>query len=157
MKSILRKALFALSLLVVFYSCSKDESISKDEITAADMVEIKAAVTTGEWIVTYYFDSDMDDTDDYVGYTFTFNADGTLGATNGNISVSGAWSMTTSDNGNDDSSDDEIDFNIFFASPDVFMELSEDWDILKFANNKIELMDLSGGNGTTDYLTFEKK
>ena len=157
MKNTIKKALFALSLIVVFYSCSKDENNPDEEITVADMAKIKAAMTTGEWIVTYYFDSGVDDTNDYVGYSFTFQADGNLGATDGNTALSGAWSMTTSDNGTDDTVDDEIEFEIFFTSPDIFAELSDDWDILKFTSGKIELMDLSDDNSTTDYLTFEKK
>ena len=50
----------------------------------------------------------------------------------------------------------EIDFNIFFASPADFAELSEDWNIVSFSANKIELIHESGGDGDTDLLTFEK-
>ena len=50
----------------------------------------------------------------------------------------------------------EIDFNIFFASPVDFSELSEDWDIITNSSSKIELIHVSGGNGGTDLLTFEK-
>ena len=50
----------------------------------------------------------------------------------------------------------DIDFNIFFASPVDFSELSEDWDIIMNSSSKIELMHVSGGNGGTDLLTFEK-
>lgn len=49
-----------------------------------------------------------------------------------------------------------IDFNIFFASPADFAELSEDWDIISHTASKIELKHVSGGNGGTDLLTFEK-
>lgn len=51
----------------------------------------------------------------------------------------------------------EIDFNIFFASPADFNELSEDWNIVSYSANKIELIHESGGNGGTDLLTFEKQ
>ncbi len=50
----------------------------------------------------------------------------------------------------------DIDFNIFFASPADFAELSEDWDIISHTASKIELKHVSGGNGGTDLLTFEK-
>jgi len=50
----------------------------------------------------------------------------------------------------------DIDFNIFFASPVDFSELSEDWDIITNSSSKIELIHVSGGNGGTDLLTFEK-
>jgi hypothetical protein len=54
------------------------------------------------------------------------------------------------------SSSGDIDFNIFFASPADFTELSEDWDIISHTASKIELYHLSRGNGETDHLTFEK-
>jgi hypothetical protein len=58
-------------------------------------------------------------------------------------------------NSNDDSLDD-LDFTISFASPDNFTELSEDWKVLSRTDSKIELKHVSGGNGGTDLLTFEK-
>ncbi len=54
------------------------------------------------------------------------------------------------------STSEDIDFNIFFASPADFAELSEDWDIISHTASKIELKHVSGGNGGTDLLTFEK-
>ena len=50
----------------------------------------------------------------------------------------------------------DIDFNIFFASPADFAELSDDWEIISHSATKIELRDVSGGNGGIDLLTFEK-
>ena len=49
----------------------------------------------------------------------------------------------------------DIDFNIFFASPVDFSELSEDWDIITNSSSKIELMHVSGGNGGTDLCHFK--
>ena len=143
--------LFCLALLGFSISCDSD---TNNDVIMLDRSEIEAAVKSGQWHVSYYFD-DKDETGDYSGYAFTFNANGTLTASNGSVSVSGAWSITDSDS-SDDSSDSDVDFNIFFTSPELFEELADDWDIKKFANNKIELFDVSGGDGTTDYLTFEK-
>ncbi len=140
----------------VFVSCSTDENNEDNEIMMVDVEEVKAMVTNGEWEITYYEDSDVEETSDYDGYVFTFNTDGTLAVTNGSTSLSGAWSITESENSDDDDSKSDVDFNIFFASPDIFEELADDWDILKYANSKIELWDVSGGDGSTDYLTFEK-
>ncbi|WP_222983409.1 hypothetical protein [Flagellimonas meishanensis] len=50
----------------------------------------------------------------------------------------------------------EIDFNIFFAAPADFAELTEDWNIVSYSANKIELIHESGGDGDIDLLTFEK-
>ncbi len=140
----------ALLSMGLISSCSKDDETKVEEkITAADMSKIKAAVESGDWRITNYSDADNDETTNYVGYTFTFNSDGILGATNGNIAVSGAWSMTSSDV-------DELDFNIFFTSPAIFEELADDWEIKKYSSSKIELIDVSNEDNSTDYLTFEK-
>ena len=37
-----------------------------------------------------------------------------------------------------------------------FEDLNDDWDFISQSSTKIELIDVSGGNGGTDYLTFEK-
>ena len=37
-----------------------------------------------------------------------------------------------------------------------FEELNDDWDVVSQSATKIELIDVSGGNGGTDYLTFER-
>ncbi len=140
----------ALLSMGLISSCSKDDETKVEEkITAADMSKIKAAVESGDWRITNYSDADNDETTNYVGYSFTFNSDGILGATNGNIAVSGAWSMTSSDV-------DELDFNIFFTSPAIFEELADDWEIKKYSSSKIELIDISIEDNSTDYLTFEK-
>ena len=54
------------------------------------------------------------------------------------------------------SSSDDDHFVVFFASPPDFADLSDDWSIVSVSTTKIELIDVSGGNGGTDYLTFEK-
>lgn len=37
-----------------------------------------------------------------------------------------------------------------------FEDLNDNWDFVTHSSTKIELIDSSGGNGETDYLTFEK-
>ena len=155
MKKELINLMAFLFMVLVFKSCTSDDN-NIDTMNAADMEAVKTAVTGGEWIITYYFDSDKDETSDYTGFTFTFGSDGVLQASDGTMSLSGAWSVTGSDSSDDDSIEDDIDFNIVFASPELFVELSDDWDIVSYSNTKIELIDISGGDGSTDYLTFEK-
>ena len=74
------------------------------------VVYISDTAESVNWIMTYFYDRDSDETSDYNGYTFTFENSGTLTATNGTNTYTGLWSVTNS-NSNDDSSND-IDFNI---------------------------------------------
>jgi hypothetical protein len=62
--------------------------------------------------------------------------------------VPGTWST-----GSDDS---QKKLYLTFNSPPDFNELSDDWHILEETSTKIRLEDVSGGNGGTDLLTFEK-
>ena len=43
-----------------------------------------------------------------------------------------------------------------FSTPVSFIEISDDWNVIERTDTKIKLQDISGGNGGTDYLTFEK-
>ena len=129
-------------------TCSSDDSNSS---STTDPTPIINTVTQGTWRVTYYFDTDTDDTSDFAGYNFTFGSSNVLTATNGTATYAGSWSVTS-----DNSPSSDLNFNILFVSPVNFEDLSDDWDIVSRTSTKIELIDVSGGNGGTDYLTFEK-
>ena len=79
-----------------------------------------------------------------------------LTATNGTNSYSGTWSVTSSDDSNDDNPSSDLDFNILFSSPADFADLTDDWDIVTYSSTTISLRDVSGGNGGTDILVFTK-
>jgi len=165
-KRIFWSLLFAVSLLVTTSCSTSDDSDSSNNNNnnnsndaAIAIQETTDAVTAGQWVITKFIDSEQDETNDFNGYTFTFNDDGSLVAVNGSNTVNGSWSVTdsSSDSSDDDgSSSDDIDFNIFFSTPSSFEELTEDWNILSRSTIKIELIHISGGNGGTDLLTFEK-
>lgn len=139
-------------MLNVASMCSDDD----DSNTSADPTPVINTVTSGTWRITFYEDSGVDETYHFTGYNFTFGASNVLTASNGTNTYTGTWSVTNSDS-NDDSPSNDLDFNILFTTPAVFAdELSDDWDILSRTDTKIELVDVSGGNGGTDYLTLEK-
>jgi hypothetical protein len=142
------KAKFLLVILALALGCSEDDDSNSFK------KKVINTVSEGTWRITYYFDSDTDETSDYAGYNFTFADSDVLTTTNGVNTYTGAWSVTDS-NSNDDTLDD-LDFNILFTTPLLFEELSDDWTIVELTDTTIELIDVSGGGGGTDYLTFEK-
>ena len=154
--SFLNTSLMAITLSLML-SCSSDSEDSPQEISAAQIVEIEANVESGNWRISSYIDSGKDETSDFAGYVFTFNSDGSITATNGVTEISGTWSVTRDDDDDDDDRSD-VDFNIFFQVPESsdFDELNEDWDIVSASATRIELIDVSGGNGGTDNLVFVK-
>lgn len=295
MKKYIFKLAFV-SLVLLNTACTTDSESDEMPNLAqlqADVEEISNTAMTGPWSITNFVDSGKNETADFEGYGFSFNEDGSLVADNGNVTVTGTWSVTIDDNSNDDSNDDsssndnvddcnnctveqltevltacedwfvdklerndndlednftgydfnftadgtvtvtagmgsfsgtweasgsgnniqvvlsisdlsdipdtwtlheielengeskvdlringedrlrfknsctlgdfnggmttgEIDFNIFFASPEDFNELSDDWNIISHSATKIELIDESG-DGEIDLLTFEKQ
>ena len=106
------------------------------------------ALTTGDWYVTYFFD-DTDDTADYTDYVFNFSSDNTATATDMSGTTNGSWSTTSGDN-------TLLGLNLNFGTSIPLDELADDWDVLEVTNEMIRLKDISGGDGSEDFLTFER-
>jgi hypothetical protein len=130
-----------IGIIVFFIACdsSNDDIFSPNNNTPA----------SGQWKVTYFFDKN-DETSYYTNYTFEFNSDGTLKAQNGNQTWSGNWKS-----GYDDSANKFlIDFNGGINSQ--LEELEEDWRIVTMTDDLMHFEHVSGGNGDTDILKFER-
>ena len=152
MKKLILSAI-AICMLSLTYSCSSDDDGSST--SGPTISDVTTIATSGSWRITKYIDSGNNETNDFNGFNFTFGENNILNASNGTNEYMGVWSVTNS-NSNDDSPSNDLDFNIAFSGPEKFIELTDDWDIQSQSANKIELIDISGGNGGTDYLTFEK-
>lgn len=103
----------------------------------------------GQWFVQSYIDSGNDETGNYNGYILTFNSDGTVDATNASGTISGSWNVISSSNNG-------LDLILDFGTQIPFDEFNDDWDVSNYTDTLVELFDISGGNGSTDYLTFAK-
>lgn len=101
-------------------------------------------LTDGIWYVNYFFD-DQDETFLFNGYQFSFQADQTALADNGSTQVNGTWNLTSSST---------PDFVLFFGTNSPFDELDDDWDIIEVTPQIIRLKDVSGGDGSVEFLTF---
>ena len=143
------KAIKFITILVVLACSSIGCSDDDDNSQVSSPNEITATVTSGEWIVTLFKEDNVVQTDNFSGYVFTFAANGDLSATNGSTTQSGDWS-TYSDSGYT-----KLDL-MFDALDGPFEEISEDWRVISRTATKIELKHVSGGDGSVDFLTFEK-
>ena len=138
MKNIIKTITLLLLVIAAASSCKKDDSPSLVDNT----------IQKGNWKITFFQDSGNDETSHFSGYEFIFNSDGSVTASNGNNSVSGTWTTGTDD------SQSKLILN--FGSTAPFDELNEDWHVLEETSTMIRCEHISGGNGGTDYLTFEK-
>ncbi len=136
---------------LIMSSCRNNNIPSTNINNPSSIINI---VNNGTWRITYYYDTDQEETNNFIGYNFTFGANNVLTASNGTITNTGTWTITDS-NSNDDNLSD-LDFNITFANPAQFVEISDDWKIMEKSSTVIKLKDVSGGNGGIDYLTFTK-
>jgi hypothetical protein len=124
----------------VFISCKKEDNSNQTPTNTTNIVQ------QGKWKITYYNDNGKDETANFNGYTFSFEAGGKLVATKSTTLI-GSWSSGTDDS--------QPKLNIsFLTSP--LSSLNDDWHILEQTAKKIKLEDVNGGNGGTDYLTFEQ-
>lgn len=106
------------------------------------------ALTNGDWYITYFFD-DTDETSDFQDYVFNFASNNTATATDMSGTTNGSWSTTLGD-------DTELGLNLNFGTNMPLDELADDWDVLEVTNDIIRLKDISGGDGSEDFITFER-
>ena len=146
-------AFMFLFIATAFSSCTdEDDTVVNNSVDPTPVINV---VNNGTWRITLFNDSGVDETLNFTDYDFSFGASNILSATNGTNTYSGTWSVT-SDNSNDDSPSNDLDFNIAFSAPANFAELTEDWNIISYTATKVQLVHVSGGGGGTDYVTFEK-
>jgi hypothetical protein len=141
--------LLSLLCFLFFVSCKNN-----DDTSSMIQAQIQANVKSGSWRVTKFIDSRVEETTHFSGYNFIFNGSGIINANNGINDYSGTWVITDS-NTSDDTQND-LNFVINFNLTNDFLDLNDDWDFITQSSTKIELIDISGGNGGIDYLTFEK-
>ena len=155
MKNYKFSTILSLCAIALFIACSSDDDNGSSN-NSSEITQIRNQVIDGSWRITSFIDSGQDETSDFNGYNFTFSSNGNLNATNMTNTETGNWSV--SNNSNSSSSSNDIDFNINFNVPDThdFHDLNDDWDIVSYTSTTIVLIDVSGGNGGTDNLTFEK-
>ncbi len=142
------------TLILVFHACKKEETPQPASSSSASPTQVSMILKTGTWEISSYIDSGTDETYHFSGFIFTFSSNGKLTAERGNENYEGSWNVEHS---SDDDSPVDLDLVLAFSLGNDFDELSDDWDIQVFNTTKIELKDVSGGNGGIDYLTFRKR
>lgn len=145
--------LAACLLLAGITACSDDDtklSVNGNATAVANNLK------SGTWRITSFVEEENDETSNFDGYDFTFGTNGVITATNGTNTYTGTWSVYDDDSSDDDGFDSDIDVAINFTAPDEFTDLTDDWDILSRTGTEIKLIDVSGGDGGTDFLTFQK-
>ncbi|MDO5655160.1 MAG: hypothetical protein Q4G27_03365 [Flavobacteriaceae bacterium] len=135
--------LIAILLPLIAISCSG----SDDDSAPNTDTNVPVIITNGTWRITLYNDNGENETYHFSGYTFDFSH-GVVTATKIGNSVTGTYAIGVDDGHNKL----YLDFGVVVP----FEELNDDWHIVEESATKVRLQDVSGGNGGTDLLTFEK-
>ena len=136
MKKLIYLPLLTLVILVV--SCSKSETTDP----ATDLTTQNNMVSTGDWKVTQYLDSGIDETSDFSGLNFSFNTDGTIVASSTTASFTGTWSLASQTGSDDPATDDKFHkFTIDVAGDKLMNKVSKKWLAEKVTATEIWLRD----------------
>ena len=124
---------------IILASCSKSDSTD----SSTDLSVKKGDVSTGSWKVTQYLDSGKDETNNYSSYSFDFNTDGTVFASNGTTDFSGTWNLISGSNSSTSSSSDDISsrLTITITGNKQMEDISKKWLVLKITETEISLSD----------------
>ncbi|MEO8146343.1 MAG: hypothetical protein ABI723_01835 [Bacteroidia bacterium] len=134
--------LFKISTVLIFLSASFFTSCKKDDNSST--LSTNTIVTSGSWRVTYYHEINDDHTSDFNGYTFIFNSNGTIAATNSSGTTNGSWSSDDSNN----------EVHIDLGNIDPLKELSKGWLVISKTETEIKLQDDNSAH--TEELHFTK-
>lgn len=124
---------------IVFGGCTKKD---------ADVDSVAEAVTNGTWRVTHFSERANNETDDFAGYTFTFQSNGKVLAAKNGVIKEGNWSESTS------SQKLTIDLGIKSDANKPLGELSDEWKITSKTDTKINLAD--DNSSSNELLEFTK-
>ena len=91
-------------------------------------------------------DGPANETATFAAYQLAFNADGTLIAESDTDTVDGTWEVVGAD----------TVLVLNFGGDIPFDELEDNWDVFSVEADRVELRDISGGDGELDVLVFEK-
>lgn len=111
-------------------------------------------VTEGTLKITFCWDSDLNDAINFNVFNFSFGANNILTATEGRNTYIGTWSITDTNGYINNLSD--LKFDITFSCPINFVEIIDDWRIIDNSSSYIQLRDVIGCEGGTEYLAFSK-
>ena len=139
------KNLLPFLLMILSVGCSKDDKSNN----TPSSTNLNSVLSRGSWQISQFIDSGKDETANFSGYIFTFSDAGMVHVSNSNNNIVGSWAI-----GNDDSS---VKLILNFGNNYPFESLNEDWKVLSRSDLLIELQHISGGNGSSDMLTFNKQ
>ncbi len=143
----MKKTTFLSTCIFVFcmtaLSCSPD-----DDQSPSNTNNTQVLTQGGTWKVTWYWDKDKDETNDFSGYSFNFQSSGAFESVKNGTTATGTWNT-----GSDDGSQRLVISSGSAAKP--LSDLDDNWIIVSMTDTKIELKDDNSEH--LEELHFEKQ
>ncbi|MDA3911722.1 MAG: hypothetical protein PF448_10235 [Bacteroidales bacterium] len=140
--------LILIGLLAFSFTACEDDSSDDSQNSSSSPSSSSETIQSSSWEITNYEDDNENKTYHFSEYRFDFSDNGEASATNGESTISGTWSFSNDSEGN-------LELNLDFGLQEPWDDLEDDWDVLSISDSKIDLKDISGGDGSIDLLTFE--
>ncbi len=127
------------------------ERVCNNNSDDGDVLEIRNIMMGGAWKIAKYSEDNLEQTTNFAAFDFAFEAENKANITVGTTGPSylGSWTVIRN-------SDSQLKLYLNFGEEDPLGDLTEDWQIVSTTSNRIELKDISGGDGSIDILIFEK-
>lgn len=143
----MKKILSLLTIATILItSCTKNTSTPNN---SSNNNNSNSTVITGNFTITKFTDSNPNDDNaaDFSGYTFTFNADGTIAAVNSGVTTQGSYTEKPSHEG------EAAKLTISFTNAPL-SDLNKSWQVDTISDSQIFLSD--DGNAS-EVLQFTAK
>ena len=147
------KYLSILLTLFIFASCSSDDDSVSDNNTQGPNANIETTIP-GDYVITTFTVDGEDRSNDYNGFTFTYDGDGNVTAQNDILAEVGTWTYATT------TTDGELmeNLELFFNNQEPFTDLSREWDIDAAISTTIRLSGFNSmGDNARDVLVFTRQ
>lgn len=116
---------------MAFVACHADDDAQPSNNGGNNGNGNNSSSVIGNWKVTYYWDKDKDETNDFSGYTFDFQSDGTLVGKIGGTTYQGTWSENNSSN----------KLILTITGTKALDDMTDDWLIQEKTSSSIKLKD----------------
>ncbi|PKA83833.1 hypothetical protein ATE92_2001 [Ulvibacter sp. MAR_2010_11] len=149
------KIIVAVITVLLFISCNSNDESTNDDNPNANIV---TDLPKDTWKITYFFYDNSDQTNSFSSFSFNFDTNGTVIASNDILSTAGTWSYedASNDSIDDDGIENDEELILVFSESNLFNDLTDNWHITMATQNKVELFDESS-DGTMQFLTFTKE
>ncbi len=116
-----------------------------------DVMEIRNVMMGGEWMVAHYSEGEVDETQNFMPYSFVFGPEHVMSITLGDTGTTqpGIWRVLRN-------SDGKLKVYLNAGIEGVLANLTDDWDFVSMTSNRIELKSYNEFNASYDVLVFEK-